>query len=54
LNQKQEAKEGEMAERIEEAARCIELLKESVESLEGFLEKGLQSAMEKSQEIETG
>jgi len=48
LNQKQESKEAELNERIEEAGRCIELLKESVESLEGFLEKGLQSVMEKS------
>lgn len=41
LNQKQEAKDAEMNERVEEAARCIELLKESVERLGTFLEEGL-------------
>lgn len=42
----------DLNERVEEAGRCIELLKESVESLEDFLEKGLQSVMDKCGELE--
>jgi hypothetical protein len=41
-----------MNERLDEAGRCIELLKESVESLEKFFEESLQSNVEKGVEIE--
>ena len=52
LTSKQDAKEGEISERLDNADRCIDLLKESVESLEAFFEKGLQSAMDRSTELE--
>ena len=52
LTSKQDAKEAEISERLDNADRCIDLLKESVESLEAFFEKGLQSAMDRSTELE--
>jgi hypothetical protein len=42
-----------MNERLDEAGRCIELLKESVESLERFFEDSLQSNVDKGLEIES-
>ena len=52
LTSKHDAKEAEINERLDNADRCIDLLRESVESLEAFFEKGLQSAMDRSTELE--
>ena len=50
LNSKHDAQLSEVTERAEELARCFELMRESVEAVEGLIEKMQESFMQKIDE----